>query len=69
MRGYTQLLGFLPLACKSQEELIFIPRLLITRFFVIQRDDRYEPSVQLVNEADHVATSLHRILPGDYLRE
>ena len=71
MRGYTNYWVSYPLAFQSQEELIFIPRLPYhPDFRYTERDDRYEPYEQLVNEADHVAyiTTRNPALE-DYLRE
>lgn len=71
MRGYTNYWVSYPLAFQSQEELIFIPRLPYhPDFRYTERDDRYEPYEQLVNEADHVAyiTTRNPAL-DDYLRE
>jgi hypothetical protein len=71
MRGYTNYWVSYPLAFRSRESLIYVPRLPYHQDFrYTERDDRYAPYTQMVAEAGRVAyiTTNHPALNA-YLRE
>jgi hypothetical protein len=70
-RGYTNYWVSYPLAFRSGEALIFVPRLPYHQDFrFTPRDDRYPPYDEMVEEAGRVAyiTTNHPLL-DDYLRK
>jgi 4-amino-4-deoxy-L-arabinose transferase-like glycosyltransferase len=69
-RGYTNYWVAYPLAFRSGEEIIFVPRLPYHQDFrYTTRDDRYPPYRELVQQADQVAyITTHHPSLNDILR-
>jgi 4-amino-4-deoxy-L-arabinose transferase-like glycosyltransferase len=69
-RGYTNYWVGYPLAFKSNEELIFVPRLPYHQDFrYTERDDRYAPYDQMVGASERLAyITTNHVTLDDYLR-